>query len=85
MKAQSVKWDKIKLHPSIVAINVKEHKPQRCNNTKNAVKWQLVLVITNLYRKIVTLKTIPTDAVKVLVTGINNEFFISASTFTLNI
>jgi hypothetical protein len=35
--------------------------------------------------KIVTLKAIPTDAVKVFVTGINNEFFISASTFTLNI
>jgi hypothetical protein len=58
-----------------VAINVKEYKPQRCNNTKNAVKWQLVVVITNLYRKIVTLKTIPTDAVKAFITGINNECF----------
>jgi hypothetical protein len=65
----------MKLHPSVVAINVKEYKPQRCNNTKNAVKWQLVVVITNLYRKIVTLKTIPTDAVKAFITGINNERF----------
>jgi hypothetical protein len=41
--------------------------------TKNAVKWQLV-VMTNMHRKIVTLKTIPTDAVKAFITGINESF-----------